>query len=64
VLRSAGAGQITIAAAAVTQDQLRDPCPRCGAEWGGTIRIRRRRRDGKEFRACSRYPNCDWTADL
>jgi HAD superfamily hydrolase (TIGR01549 family) len=64
-LRDAGSGAVSVLVAGVAQDSaLQDPCPRCGEESGGTVRTRRRRRDGKQFLGCSRYPRCDWTADL
>jgi HAD superfamily hydrolase (TIGR01549 family) len=63
VLRESGAGRVSVFIAGVTQDGLPEPCPRCG-ELGGTIKVRRRRADGVEFKACSRYPNCTWTASL
>lgn len=63
VLLDAGASVVTVFVAGVTQNSLPDPCPRCG-ELGGTIKIRRRRRDGVPFKACSRYPKCEWTESI
>ena len=56
--------EIWVMAAGVTQDTLPDPCPRCGANEGGTIRTRRRHRDGHEFQGCSRWPACDWSRNM
>lgn len=63
-LREAGAGGVSILVAGVTQNALPDPCPACGEELGGTIRTKRRRRDGKEFLGCTRWPHCRWSEDL
>jgi phosphoglycolate phosphatase-like HAD superfamily hydrolase len=63
-LAAAGAGAITVLVASVTQDPLLDPCPDCGKSLGGTIRTKRRRRDGKEFQGCSRWPNCEWSRNM
>ena len=35
-------------------------CPACG----GTLIVRIRRRDNKEFLGCDRYPDCVWTGPL
>ena len=37
------------------------PCPKCGAEQGGTV-VKRRSRTGRTFYGCSRYPDCDYTS--
>lgn len=63
-LLAAGAGPVNILVATVTQDALPEPCPQCGEEFGGTVRTKRRRRDGKEFQGCSRWPDCGWSRDL
>jgi HAD superfamily hydrolase (TIGR01549 family) len=64
-LLDAGAGSVMILAASVNQDALPKPCPSCGEGYGGTVRTKRRRRDGKEFLGCSRFrQGCRWSEDL
>jgi HAD superfamily hydrolase (TIGR01549 family) len=60
-LREAGSGGVSIIVAGVAQDSLPDPCPACEI---GTVRTKRRRRDGHEFLACTRWPSCEWSEDL
>jgi hypothetical protein len=63
-LRQAGAGGVSTMVASVTQDTLPDRCPLCGEQDGGTIRTKRRQRDGHEFLGCSRWPACWWSSNL
>jgi HAD superfamily hydrolase (TIGR01549 family) len=63
-LIASGARAVTVLVAAGTQDRLPVLCPACGESLGGTIRVRRRRVDGKEFQGCSRYPECEWSRDI
>jgi HAD superfamily hydrolase (TIGR01549 family) len=60
-LREAGSGGVSIIVAGVTQDALPDPCPQCRI---GTVRTKRRGRDGHEFLGCTRWPACWWSEDL
>ncbi len=62
-LLAAGAERVVIVVAGVTQKALPTPCPVCGDEFGGILRTKRRRRDGKEFLACS-APQCDYSQDV
>jgi HAD superfamily hydrolase (TIGR01549 family) len=64
-LVAAGAGGVTILVAGVAQDPLSEPCPWCGAEFGGQIKVKRNRRTGEQFRGCSRYwHGCEWSENL
>jgi hypothetical protein len=62
-LLAAGAARVDIVVASVSQDSLLEPCPRCGEEYGGTLKARVRKRDGRPFQGCSRYPSCHYTRD-
>lgn len=64
-LAAAGAGGVTILIAGVAQDKLSEPCPWCGAEYGGQIKVKRNGRTGEQFRGCSRYwHGCEWSENL
>jgi predicted amidophosphoribosyltransferase len=64
-LKRAGSGGVSVVVASVTQDNnLWDPCPDCGEEYGGRKRTRTNAATGVEFHGCSRYPNCRWTGSL
>ncbi len=39
------------------EDEIKEPCPKCGGKL-----VKRRSKKGKNFYACSNYPNCDFTA--
>jgi predicted amidophosphoribosyltransferase len=61
-LSAAGASQVTVVALTVTQDNLPEPCPNCGAN----LRVFVRRSDGKRFVGCSawRVTGCTYTRDI
>ncbi len=64
-LAAAGAGGVTILVAGVAQDSLPEPCPLCGEEFGGRIKVKRNSYTGEQFRGCSRYwQGCGWSEDL
>jgi HAD superfamily hydrolase (TIGR01549 family) len=64
-LASAGAGGVTTLVAGVSQNPLPEPCPQCGAEYGGRIKVKRNSKTGEQFRGCSRYwQGCGWSEDL
>lgn len=64
-LAAAGAGGVTILVAGVAQDKLPEPCPRCGEEYGGQIKVKRNSHTGEQFRGCSRFwQGCRWSEDL
>jgi orotate phosphoribosyltransferase len=64
-LTQAGSGGVAVVVASVTQDNNSwEPCPACGAEYGGRKKTRTNRTSGIEFHGCSRYPNCTWTGSL
>jgi predicted amidophosphoribosyltransferase len=60
-LREGGAGGVSIIVAGVSQDPLPEPCPQCEV---GTVRTKRRRRDGHEFLGCTRWPACGWSRNI
>jgi HAD superfamily hydrolase (TIGR01549 family) len=63
-LRDHGAGSVWVIVASVTQDPLPQACPRCGAGEGGTVRVKTNSHSGQRFYGCTRWPQCDWSADL
>jgi HAD superfamily hydrolase (TIGR01549 family) len=64
-LAAAGAGGVTILVAGIAQNPLPEPCPRCGEEYGGQVKVKRNSHTGEQFRGCSRYwQGCRWSADL
>jgi len=64
-LKAAGSGGVTILAAGVAQDSLPEPCPACGENYGGRIKVKVNSYTGEQFRGCSRYwQGCSWSEDL
>jgi HAD superfamily hydrolase (TIGR01509 family) len=61
-LNAAGADTVTVLALAITQENLPEPCPNCGAN----LRLLHRHRDGKPFLGCSawRITGCPYTRGL
>jgi HAD superfamily hydrolase (TIGR01549 family) len=61
-IAAAGGGAVTILVLSVTQDELTEPCPLCGAN----LRTFSRRSDGREFIGCGawRLTSCPYTREI
>lgn len=64
VLKDAGAGGVAVVAAAVSQEELPQPCPACGELEHGQIRTKTNRNTGRRFLGCTRWPQCWWSQSL
>jgi len=65
VLKKAGASRVYIVAAAVSQNAVQEPCPACGEQAGGRIRVKTNSRTGQQFLGCSRWSQgCGWSQNL
>lgn len=62
-LLAAGAEEVVILGLGLTQNALPETCPQCGV---GTLKVIRRRRDGKPFLGCVNWftTGCTYTRDL
>src|SRR5205807_2618876 len=62
-LLAAGAEEVVVLGLGLTQNALPETCPQCGV---GTLKVIRRRRDGKPFLGCVNWftTGCTYTRDL
>jgi HAD superfamily hydrolase (TIGR01549 family) len=64
-LTAAGSGGVTILVAGAAQNPLPEPCPQCGDEFGGQVKVKRNGNTGEQFQGCSRFwQGCRWSRNF